>query len=204
MAGSQAGGLSLFPTCRLGGRLERPDKNRKSDTSVPLAHSPSNVYCDGFAGKGGVICTQNHPACLSTGPVVTNNQRSPTETANCVNMKHFNESFAKINTFKQLFIFKLVTVITVLTENEVKCGGDMLQRQSEITPLHCISSGCYKLACQRQPPNIPQCQCRSAHWQIFATKTSYFTIANFRDKNVVFTHFCVDSPALALTALRQR
>ena len=26
--------------------------------------------------------------------------------------------------------------------------------------------------------------------------------ANFRDKNVVFTHFCVDSPALALTALR--
>ena len=33
-------------------------------------------------------------------------------------------------------------------------------------------------------------------------KTSYFTIANFRDKNVVFTHFCVDSPALALTALR--
>ena len=48
-------------------------------------------------------------------------------------MKHFNESFAKINTFKQLFIFKLVTVITVLTENEVKCGGDMLQRQNEIT-----------------------------------------------------------------------
>ena len=58
-------GLSLFPTCRLGGRLERPDKNRKSDTSVPLTHSPSNVYCDGFAraGNGGVICTQNHPAC---------------------------------------------------------------------------------------------------------------------------------------------
>ena len=48
----------------------------------------------------------------------------------------------------------------------------------------------------------PSMLARSAHLQIFATKTPYFTIANRCNKKRHFTIASVGSPALALTVMR--
>ena len=56
--------------------------------------------------------------------------------------------------------------------------------------LSVMLSGCYKLACQRQPPNIPQCQRGARVCKFLRQKHCILQLQIFTTKTLFFTHFC--------------